>query len=54
MGETQLYFSLCLSAGNAVQVLESGGDNGLPRANKLKLNSDKIEILLLGGLSDGL
>ena len=52
--DTQLYFSFSSSSGGAVDVLNQclGVTMDWLRANKLKLNPDKTEMLLVGGSSD--
>ena len=53
---TQLYFSLSSSAGEAIQILEHclAVVVDWAQAKRLKLNPDKQEILLLGGCLDQL
>ena len=52
--DTQLYFSFSSSSGEAVEVLNRclGATMDWMRANKLRLNPDKTELLLVGGSSD--
>ena len=52
--DTQLYFSFSSSSGEAVDVLNwcLAVTMDWMRANKLKLNPDKTEMLLVGGSSD--
>ena len=52
--DTQLYFSFSTSSGEAVEVLNQclAVTMDWMRANKLKLNPDKTEMLLVGGSSD--
>ena len=52
--DMQLYFSFSSSSGEAVEVLNwcLGATMDCMRANKLKLNPDKTEMLLVGGSSD--
>ena len=46
----QLYFSFSILTGKAMDVLAAAID--WMRANKLRLNPDKTEMLLVGGSSD--
>ena len=52
--DTQLYFSFSSSSGEAVDVLNQclGATMDWMRANKLRLNPDKTDVLLVGGSSD--
>ncbi|KAF7249234.1 1-phosphatidylinositol 4,5-bisphosphate phosphodiesterase beta-1 [Varanus komodoensis] len=53
--DTQLYLSFSTNPGEAVAVLNQclAKVMGWMRANKLKLNPDKMEVLLVGGLGSG-